>query len=62
MKKFVAFIFCMIIASTLLACESTVEVPCDTEGCTNTVAVKGDADENRVVFCKECREKVLADN
>lgn len=62
MKKLIAIILCLLIIACLMACESTVELHCDGEGCQNTVSVTGEADESRVVFCKECSDSLLADN
>lgn len=61
MKRIIALIICVFSVFSLTACEETVELRCDGEGCQNTVTVKGEDDEDRVVFCKECSENELED-
>lgn len=61
MKKVAMFLICISVVACLAACEKKVDLHCDGEGCNNMVTVKGEADESRVVYCKECRDNQLAD-
>ena len=62
-KRIVAVIFAMLVLlSTLCGCGEKKELTCDHCGTKVLVSAKSNMQENWIVYCEECNEKLFSDD